>query len=193
MIFLVDDDMAVTSACQFLLSGMGYAAQSWNSSAQFLAEAQLQQEGVVLLDMSMPSPDGHETFRIMRQRETTLAVVFLTGHGDIQMAVREVRRGAVDFLQKPVSNNPLKTAIERGYHCSRQLNELLIVKQRYQLLTVKEKQIAECVMAGAINKDIADQLYISVRTVEVHRAKVMEKMAATSLAGLVSDLNRIKG
>lgn len=192
MIHLVDDDAAVTDACRFLLAGMGYAVQCWNDSAAFLAQAGLFQEGVVLLDMRMPPPDGHAIFAHLRHARSTLAVVFLTGHGDVGMAVEEMKLGAVDFLQKPVAQAPLNAAITRGYQHSRQRVETAQIRQRYGTLTVKEKQVAALVVTGAMNKDIADKLNVSLRTVEVHRARVMEKMAAASLAVLVSLLDKLR-
>jgi two-component system response regulator TtrR len=192
MIYLVDDDEAVTDACRFLLAGMGYAVQCWNDSGAFLAQAALDQEGVVLLDMRMPPPDGHAVFAYLRGARSTLAVVFLTGHGDVPMAVGEMKLGAVDFLQKPVAQEPLSAAIERGYQHSRQLVDTAQIRQRYASLTAKEKQVAALVASGSMNKDIADKLSISLRTVEVHRARVMEKMSVVSLAMLVSQMDKLR-
>ncbi|ADO48404.1 tetrathionate respiration response regulator TtrR [[Enterobacter] lignolyticus] len=192
MIHLVDDDEAVTDACRFLLAAMGYEVQCWNNSGAFLAQAGLHQEGVALLDMRMPPPDGHAIFAHLRRERSTLAVVFLTGHGDVGMAVEEMKLGAVDFLQKPVAQEPLRAAIARGYQHSRQRLETAQVRQRYASLTAKEKQVAGLVVSGSMNKDIADKLSVSLRTVEVHRARVMDKMAAASLAVLVSQLDKLR-
>ncbi|TNV16834.1 response regulator transcription factor [Buttiauxella sp. B2] len=191
MIHLVDDDAAVTDSCRFLLEGLGYTVQCWNNSRIFLTEAAVHYQGVALLDMRMPGLDGHEIFQEMRNRDSTLAVIFLTGHGDIQMAVDEMKWGAVDFLQKPVAKEPLIEAIDRGYHYSRQLNAILQIQKKYHSLTLKEKQVAELVVRGGMNKDIADQLNVSLRTVEVHRSRVMEKMDVDSLATLVSQWDKL--
>lgn len=112
IIHLLDDDIAVTQACAFLLESPGYEVSCWEQGEKFLAEANLHQVGVLLLDMRMPVLDGHAVHEIMRQKASTLAVVFLTGHGDVPMAVEQMKRGAVDFLQKPVSAVPLQAALE---------------------------------------------------------------------------------
>lgn len=191
MIHLVDDDSAVTDSCRFLLEGLGYAVRCWNNSHAFINEAALFYEGVALLDMRMPGLDGHDIFKEMRRRESSLGVIFLTGHGEIQMAVDEMKWGAVDFLQKPVAKEPLVEAIERGYLHSRHLNVILQIQKNYQSLTLKEKQVAGLVVSGGMNKDIADKLNVSLRTVEVHRSRVMEKMAVESLAALVSQWDKL--
>ncbi|MDU7186724.1 MAG: response regulator, partial [Klebsiella sp.] len=114
IIHLLDDDLAVTQACAFLLESLGYEVMCWAEGGVFLAQADLFRTGVVLLDMRMPALDGQAVHEALRQRGSTLAVVFLTGHGDVPMAVEQMKRGAVDFLQKPVSLKPLQAALEHG-------------------------------------------------------------------------------
>lgn len=114
IIYLLDDDLAVTQACAFLLESLGYEVMCWAEGDAFLAQADLYRTGVVLLDMRMPTLDGQEVHEALRQCGSTLAVVFLTGHGDVPMAVEQMKRGAVDFLQKPVSLMPLQAALEHG-------------------------------------------------------------------------------
>ncbi len=190
MIHLVDDDEAVTSACSYLLESLGHSVRCWNKSEQFLHEAPLDTTGVALLDMRMPEMDGHALFQAMREAHSTLAVIFLTGHGDVPMAVQEIQSGAVDFLQKPVAAGALKAAIEKGYAHSARLTQTNDLRLRYATLTPKEKEVAHCVAAGLMNKDIALKMHIALRTVEVHRARVMEKMDAKSMAELVLQINR---
>ncbi len=190
MIHLVDDDEAVTSACCYLLESLGHSVQCWNRSEQFLREAPLGTTGVALLDMRMPEMDGHALFQAMREANSTLAVIFLTGHGDVPMAVQEIQSGAVDFLQKPVAAGALTAAIEKGYAHSVRLTQTNELRLRYATLTPKEKEVAHWVAAGLMNKDIALKMHIALRTVEVHRARVMEKMDAKSMAELVLQINR---
>jgi len=190
MIHLVDDDEAVTSACYYLLESLGHSVQCWNRSEQFLREAPLGTTGVALLDMRMPEMDGHALFQAMREANSTLAVIFLTGHGDVPMAVQEIQSGAVDFLQKPVAAGALTAAIEKGYAHSVRLTQTNELRLRYATLTPKEKEVAHWVAAGLMNKDIALKMHIALRTVEVHRARVMEKMDAKSMAELVLQINR---
>lgn len=191
IIHLLDDDPAVTRACAFLLESLGYEAVCWEEGERFLAQADLYQVGVVLLDMRMPVLDGQAVHEALRQRGSTLAVVFLTGHGDVPMAVEEMKRGAVDFLQKPVSLKPLQAALEHGLTVSGERFAQKKVVDCYQQLTPKEIELALLVMKGLMNREIAQAMSIAVRTVEVHRARVMEKMQAGSLAELVSKLQRV--
>lgn len=191
IIHLLDDDPAVTRACAFLLESLGYEAVCWEEGERFLAQADLYQVGVVLLDMRMPVLDGQAVHEALRQRGSTLAVVFLTGHGDVPMAVEEMKRGAVDFLQKPVSLKPLQAALEHGLTVSGERSAQKKVVDCYQQLTPKERELALLVMKGLMNREIAQAMSIAVRTVEVHRARVMEKMQAGSLAELVSKLQRV--
>ncbi|QGU14684.1 response regulator [Leclercia sp. 119287] len=190
MIHLVDDDEAVTSACCYLLESLGHSVRCWNRSELFLREAPLGTTGVALLDMRMPEMDGHALFQAMREANSTLAVIFLTGHGDVPMAVQEIQSGAVDFLQKPVAAGALTAAIEKGYAHSARLTQTNELRLRYATLTPKEKEVAHWVAAGLMNKDIALKMHIALRTVEVHRARVMEKMDAKSMAELVLQINR---
>ncbi|WP_145600417.1 tetrathionate respiration response regulator TtrR [Yersinia frederiksenii] len=192
LIHLVDDDIAVTDACRFLLESLGYKVKVWHDGEQFLAQADLHQPGVLLLDIRMPLLDGTQVYTRMRQLSSTLAVIFLTAHGEVPQAVEQMKLGAVDFLQKPVATAPLIAALQQGLLQSEQLLSRWQVQQRYASLTPREQMIAQWVMQGLINRDIADKAFVSVRTVEVHRAKVMEKMAVSSLAELVSILNPIK-
>lgn len=191
IIHLLDDDPAVTRACAFLLESLGYEAVCWEEGERFLAQADLYQVGVVLLDMRMPVLDGQAVHEALRQRGSTLAVVFFTGHGDVPMAVEEMKRGAVDFLQKPVSLKPLQAALEHGLTVSGERFAQKKVVDCYQQLTPKERELALLVMKGLMNREIAQAMSIAVRTVEVHRARVMEKMQAGSLAELVSKLQRV--
>ncbi len=191
LIHLVDDDFAVTDACRFLLEGLNYRVQTWHDSQKFIDSIGPYQCGVVMLDIRMPGIDGQQVHQQLRRQNSTLAVVIVTGHGDIAMAVEEMKLGAVDFLQKPIAAAPLIEALERGIiHSQRQVEQ----RQRQQLfgaLTPRERDIARAVAAGMTNKQIAESHFIAVRTVEVHRARVMEKMQAGSLAELVNALNRL--
>lgn len=191
LIHLLDDDVEVTRACAFLLESLGYEVMCWEAGEIFLSQACLYQTGVVLLDMRMPVLDGQDVHEALRQRGSTLAVVFLTGHGDVPMAVEQMKHGAVDFLQKPVSVKPLQTALERALMVSGEAflrNKILAC---YQQLTPKERELALLVVKGLINREIAEMMNIAVRTVEVHRARVMEKMQAGSLAELVRILQHV--
>ncbi|EAA7242509.1 two-component system response regulator TtrR [Salmonella enterica] len=185
IIHLLDDDTAVTGACAFLLESLGYDVKCWTQGTDLLAQADLYQTGVVLLDMRMPVLDGQGVHDALRHCGSTLAVVFLTGHGDVPMAVEQMKRGAVDFLQKPVSVKPLQAALERALTVSSAAVARREIILCHQQLTPKERELASLVAKGFMNREIAEAMNIAVRTVEVHRARVMEKMQAGSLAELI--------
>ncbi|WHP46432.1 response regulator [Mannheimia bovis] len=194
-IHILDDDETILDALAFLLAPLNLPIKTWQNSVEFIEQADLHQLGVVLLDIRMPLLDGHQVHQKLREAESTLAVVIMTAHGDVPMAVRELKNGAVDFLQKPVGFEQLKQVLATAEKASEQAVKIREISQNYAKLTEKERNLVPYIMQGYINKQIADKLAISVRTVEVHRASVMEKMQAESLAGLVqkiSDLQKIE-
>lgn len=189
IIHILDDEESILDAMSFLLAPLGIEIQTWQSSLDFLAQADLHQQGVLLLDIRMPLPDGQQVHQQLREVQSTLAVVIMTAHGDVPMAVAELKKGAVDFLQKPASFEQLKQAITQAKTVSEQAVKIREISQNYAKLTEKERNLVPLIMQGFTNKQIADHLAISVRTVEVHRANVMEKMQAESLAELVQKLS----
>ncbi|MEZ2680324.1 MULTISPECIES: tetrathionate respiration response regulator TtrR [Providencia] len=191
VIHLVDDDPDVTDACQFLLETLGYSVTVWNDSEAFIQNAALHQEGVVLLDMRMPKLDGQQVHQYLKEQHSTLAVIFLSGHGDIPMAVEQVKLGAVDFLQKPIDGQQLAKTLEQARSQTTKATEGYLIKQRYETLTPREKDICGYVLQGLINREIAEAACVSVRTVEVHRSRVMEKMAVRNLAELMSTMQAV--
>ncbi|WP_369311822.1 tetrathionate respiration response regulator TtrR [Providencia rettgeri] len=191
VIHLVDDDTDVTDACQFLLETLGYTVTVWNDSEQFIQHAPLHQEGVVLLDMRMPKLDGRQVHQFLREQHSTLAVIFLSGHGDIPMAVEQVKLGAVDFLQKPIDSQQLAKTLEQAQLHTTKATKNYLHKQRYDTLTPREKEICHYVLQGLINREIAEAACVSVRTVEVHRSRVMEKMAVRNIAELMSIMQSV--
>lgn len=192
LIHLVDDDPDVTDACQFLLETLDYHVVVWNDSEQFIQQANLFEEGIVLLDMRMPKLDGRQVHQLLKEQQSTLAVIFLSGHGDIPMAVEQVKLGAVDFLQKPIDSQQLAKTLEQAKIKTIQATERYLIQQRYQTLTPREKEICQYVLQGLINREIADVACVSVRTVEVHRSRVMEKMDVRNMAELISTLQTAK-
>lgn len=188
VIHLVDDDTDVTDSCQFLLETLGYHVTVWNDSEQFIQQAPLHEEGIVLLDMRMPKFDGRQVHQYLKEQQSTLAVIFLSGHGDIPMAVEQVKLGAIDFLQKPIDSQQLAETLEQARLQTIKATERTMIKQRYETLTPKEKDVCTYVLQGLINREIAEVACVSVRTVEVHRSRVMEKMAVRNLAELMSTM-----
>ncbi len=189
VIHVVDDDDSFRTAVSRLLKAAGYATKPYRSAGDFLLDPPAEGPGCVLLDVRMPGPSGLELQESIARRGDALPVVFLTGHGDIRQSVRAMRRGAVDFLTKPVPRRELLEAIESAL--ARQRSEgdgagrRREAARRFESLTAREREVFERVVAGRLNKQIAAELGISERTVKAHRARIMEKMEVGSVAELV--------
>ena len=197
-VYIVDDDATFARGLARLVGAAGWNAEVCSSANEFLQPGRVQPEvpGCVLLDVRMPGMRGPELQRVMIERHIRLPVVFLTGHGDVGTSVDAMKLGAVDFLEKPVLSERLLAAIrvalercEIGRQRSRERRE---IEGRLARLTPREREVMGHVVAGRLNKQIADDLGISLKTVKAHRAKVMQKTDAKSLVALV-DLCREAG
>ncbi|HEU0225915.1 MAG TPA: response regulator transcription factor [Steroidobacteraceae bacterium] len=188
-VFVVDDDEGVRSALALLLKSMGQPAATYASATDFLAAYDPDRPGCALLDVRMPGMSGLELQDELNRRGVVLPVIFITGHGDVPMAVEAMQRGAFDFLQKPFRDDDLVERIRRALARDRELRAAIGEKSqvcaRLARLTPRERQVLELVAAGRPNKVMAAELGVSQRTVEIHRAHVMKKMGASSLAQLV--------
>jgi two-component system, LuxR family, response regulator FixJ len=188
-VFIVDDDEAVRDSLGLLLRAAGYRARCYASAKDFLKAFDPRDYGCIVLDIRMPGMTGLELQRHLIEIGCNIPVVFITGHGDIPMAVEAVRQGAVDFIQKPFDDQELVDRIEEAMkQAARQREgelERLQILDRIASLTAREKEVMGQVVLGKANKVIAGDLGVSQRTVEIHRARVMEKMHANSLARLV--------
>lgn len=188
-VFVVDDDEGVRSALALLLKSMGQASATYASAADFLADYDPERRGCALLDVRMPGMSGLELQDELNRRGVVLPVIFITGHGDVPMAVEAMQRGAFDFLQKPFRDDDLAERIRRALARDRELRaaigEKSQIRTRLGRLTPRERQVLALVAAGKPNKVMAAELGVSQRTVEIHRAHVMKKMGASSLAQLV--------
>jgi FixJ family two-component response regulator len=188
-IFIVDDDEAVRDSLGLLMRSLGYRARCYPSGEAFLEAWDPKAFGCLVLDIRMPGMDGMALQKALEERGSELPIIFITGHGDIPMAVEAVRRGAVDFLQKPFDDQELISRIrdslaEAGKHRA-EARERLDILEGMERLTAREREVMDQVVTGKANKVIAADLGVSQRTVEIHRARVMEKMGAGSLAQLV--------
>lgn len=193
---IVDDDEAIRDALSFLLRSRGVAACTWPSGEAFLAGAGESARGCVVLDVRMDGISGIEVHDQMLARGSTIPIIFLTGHGDVAAAVAALKKGAFDFVEKPFNDNELVDRILEAMRldaarCAKG-DQQASVAARLATLTARERQVMERVVAGEYNKTIADALEIAVRTVEVHRAKVFEKMGVGSAVELANLLSRAR-
>jgi two-component system response regulator FixJ len=188
-VFVVDDDEAVRNSLRLLLKSVGLAAVALPTAQEFLSKYDPQQPGCLILDVRMPGMSGLELQEQLNVRGAMIPVIFITGHGDIPMAVEAMQQGAFDFLQKPFRDQDLIDRIQRALSKDQanraELREKSGVRERLQTLTPREREVLELVTSGKPNKIMAADLGVSQRTVEIHRARVMEKMNASSLAQLV--------
>ena len=194
LVHVVDDDASVRSALMRMLRIAGFEARGYESAASFLAGGD-GAGGCLLLDVSLPGMSGVELQAVLARVDDCLPIVFLTGHGDIAMGVRAMKAGAVDFLTKPVKRDVLlaavRAAMARDAAARAHRAELRGVRDRFATLTTREREVFEAVIRGKLNKQIADNLGTSIRTVKAHRARVMSKMNAGSLAELVGIASRL--
>lgn len=187
-VFVIDDDEAVRDALSVHLDLAGLPSRSFASAADFLAAISPDQSGCAVIDIRMPDMDGLSLQQEMIRRGLTLPVIIITGHGDVPAAVTAFRAGAVDFLQKPFDEDQLiervREAIERDRRDRRLNLEVTEIRRRYELLSPREREVMDLIAEGHANKVIAIRLDIGVRTVETHRAKVLEKMDVKSASEL---------
>ena len=188
-VFVVDDDEAVRNSLRLLLKAVGLPTEVFRSADEYLASFDSARAGCLVLDIRMPGMSGLELQEELNRRDAILPIIFITGHGDIPMAVEAMQRGALDFLQKPFRDQELLDRINRAIEKDRAGRALLgnreSIRARIASLTPREQEVLTMVTQGKANKVIAADLELSQRTVEIHRAHVMEKMGANSLAHLV--------
>lgn len=191
VVYVVDDDEAVRDSLKWLLEASSYRVELYDSGENFLAKYDPNAIAVLVLDVRMPGMSGLEVQEHLIARKSDLPIIFITGHGDVPMAVNTLKKGAVDFVEKPFDQAALKAQVERMLVEARNrrsdserqsLNEALLGK-----LTPREQQVLERIVAGRLNKQIADDLGISIKTVEAHRASIMDK----TNSGTVADLMRV--
>jgi FixJ family two-component response regulator len=188
-VFLVDDDQALCAATTRLLDACGFSVRSFHSAESFLAQFDPKEPGCLLLDLRMPGQSGLELQQLLAERKVEIPIVFLTGHADVPTSVYAMRKGAVDFLQKPASEEALVAALERALERDlaqrKDSAEHSALRSRYEKLTPREREVLAEIVAGQRNKQAAFSLGIAERTVKLHRSRVLEKMGADSLAELV--------
>jgi FixJ family two-component response regulator len=188
-VFVVDDNPGVRRSLSRLLRSAGFEPIAFGSGEDFLSQLPADASGCLILDISMPGLDGLALQREISSRGNGIAIVFLTGHGDIPKSVQAMKSGAVDFLSKPVDDEVLLRAVRQALDAERSgrqaRHEVAGIERRLASLTERESEVLDGVVAGRLNKQIAGDLGITEKTVKVHRARVMVKMEASSLAELV--------
>lgn len=188
-VFVVDDDDAFRDSLEVLFESVGLEVETFDSAAVFLDRLDPERRGCLVLDVRMPGMSGLELQAQLNERGVHLPTIFITGHGDVPMAVRAMKSGAVDFLTKPFSHQELldlvQSALKGEAEGREREDERRTILDRLRRLTPREEEVMELVVEGHANKVIAHRLDISQRTVEIHRSQVMKKMEAASLAELV--------
>ena len=194
-VFVVDDDASVRRSTERLVRAQDIDVRSFASAREFLHAAPVKRPACLVLDVRMPGGSGLDLQHELAQRGVEIPIIFLTGHGDIPTTVRAMKAGAVEFLTKPVRPRELlaaiRAALERDRAAQRTQLELAELRERYELLTPREREVMRLVVAGLLNKQIAGELGAAERTVKFHRAHIMEKMRADSLAELVRIAGRL--
>jgi FixJ family two-component response regulator len=189
IVFIVDDDPSVRRSTERLIRSAGLKVQTFTSAKEFLANQRPEGPACLVLDVRMPGLSGMDLQRELTQAGIHIPIIFITGHGDIPMSVRAMKAGAVEFLTKPFRSRSLldavRAAIERDRSVHKERSETGELRQRYGQLTPREREVMALVAAGLLNKQVAGELATTERTIKFHRAHIMQKMGAESLAALV--------
>jgi two-component system response regulator FixJ len=188
-VFVVDDDAAVRQGLRFMLRAAGYSVEAFPSALSFLEDYNPRRGGCLLLDVQMPQMSGLDLQQQLNLRGWRIPVIFITGHGTVPLAIAAMKAGAFDFIEKPLREDAMLESIERALHWNDRAYEERLeratLQARATLLTAREREVFELVAAGEPNKVIARHLGISFRTVELHRAHIIEKLQARSLSDLI--------
>jgi two-component system response regulator DctR len=193
--YLVDDDAAIRDALAWLLRSRGIKSRAWPSAEAFLADYRDDMLGCVVLDIRMTGMTGTELFERLLTLGCAMPVIFLTGHGDVPLAVKALKRGAFDFIEKPFNDNEMADrvieALKHDESRRWQDGRKAEIEERLATLTEREREVMACILGGKLNKVIADELQIAMRTVEVHRAHIFEKMGVRSAVELAQRLSEL--
>jgi len=194
-VFVVDDDASVRTAVRRLLGSVGLPCETFGTATEFLKRAEQGVSGCLLLDVRMPGPSGIDLQRMLTAAGHDLPIIFVTGHADVPLTVRAMKAGALEVLTKPFDDQVLLDAVYQALERERiariQRDELHLLRSRYETLTAREREVMGLVVTGLLNKQVAHALGTVEKTIKVHRAQVMHKMEADSLAELVRMADRL--
>jgi FixJ family two-component response regulator len=196
IVFVIDDDQLIRDGIKSLIRSIGLRVEAFNSAADFMQAKRPDTAACLILDVRMPGLNGLDLQNLLREANIHIPIIFITGHGDIPMTVRAMKEGAMEFLTKPVRGQDLLDAVQKAIARDRDLRkdraDLDGIRKRFDSLTPRETEVLHLVVAGLLNKQIADELGTSELTIKTHRAHVMEKTQADSLAHLVRMAERLK-
>ena len=184
-IFIVDDDLDVRDSLKWLFESVNFKVKTYNSSQDFLDDSYDKSRGCLIIDVRMPIMSGFELLELIGAKKSHLPVIMITGYGDIPMAIRSMKLGAVDFVLKPINHQYLLDVVQKSIIQSTDLISDDDINERINRLSARERQVVDLILEGRLNKQIAYDLSISISTVEAHRANVMRKMKAKNLAQLI--------
>ena len=188
VIHIIDDEESVRHSCEFLINSLGLSTQTWDSALTFLQQVDIYAPAVAVSDLMLPDMSGQELQTHLNKQQSPIALIALNGNGEIDDAVAMLKNGAADYLEKPIGIQRLQEAIQQAQTLTLKRAKLYYIRLLYAQLTDKEKQVAHELMQGNLNKNIADHLDVSMRTIEVHRAQVMKKMQAQHVSELIQKL-----
>jgi FixJ family two-component response regulator len=196
IVFVIDDDRMIREAMHSLIRSVGLRVETFASAREFLLAKRPDAPACLVLDVRMPDVSGLDLQRQLGEAKIEIPIIFITGHGDIPMSVRAMKDGAHEFLTKPVRGQDLLDAVQKAIASDRELRketaELSAIRARFDSLTPREREVLNLVVAGLLNKQIADELGASELTIKTHRAHVMQKTEADSLAHLVRMAEKLK-